>query len=108
MVLRVNANCFNIRGHHNTFYPVELPQWLGTSVMESMVIRFQEILRDEIAIMMQEPKPKHGYSLSIQSTFSVTSNNSDAAHAFDIGLPDPLLGDCCKTTDPPAPVPTTQ
>jgi hypothetical protein len=75
--------------------------------MESMVARFQEVLLDEITTMMHKPKPKH-YTLSMQGTFGVASGNSGAAHAFDIGLPAPLLGDCCKTTDPPAPVPTTQ
>jgi hypothetical protein len=42
-----------LRGCHSMIYPVELPKWLPSEVVDEMNERFQNHLRQEIEIMLQ-------------------------------------------------------
>lgn len=42
----------SLRGGHSTIYPVELPSWLSSEIVDKMNKRFQGYLREEIEIML--------------------------------------------------------
>ena len=75
-ILRGETKRFRVRGRHATLYPVELPEWLSPWVVDKMIIRFQEILYDEILRMLKfedsDNRPPSRQSISALSTDSHT------------------------------------
>jgi len=75
---------FIVRGQHSTVYQVELPPWLPTEVLKEMVIRFEEILTNEIRAMMNwGRKVGHGRNDSGESNAF-----SDWSISTGTGLPE--------------------
>lgn len=71
------------RGCHSTIFPVQLPPWLPSSVLEEMVARFEIFLLQEItSMMMQEPARCHYPS---RPDSSIASDERDPI--VDIGFP---------------------
>ena len=60
---------FDVHGGHPTIYPVDLPSWLLSGVVEKAVARFEEILQQEITNMMIDKmeKKSHAHTPSGQS-----------------------------------------
>ena len=52
-VLSKGSENFEVRGHHATVTPVQLPRWLPRDVLEQMVVRFKNHLLREIFAMTQ-------------------------------------------------------
>jgi hypothetical protein len=75
-ILRGETKRFRVRGRHATLYPVELPEWLSPQVVDEMIIRFQEILYDEILRMLKfedsDNRPPSRQSISALRTGSHT------------------------------------
>ena len=54
---------FNVRGHHSTLYPVDLPGWLPDSLLQDMITELQGRLGQQLKIMAF-PRPafkKHSW-----------------------------------------------
>ena len=78
-ILRGDTDRFRVRGHHATLFPVELPEWLSPRVVDEMIIRFQEILYNEILRMLKfeasDKRPPSRQSISNLSTGSHTNES---------------------------------
>lgn len=73
-------NPLKLRGHHSTIYPVELPQWLPSQIVDKMNALFQNHLRQEIEIMLQgaeegATKRNRHVTHESESNISVASTN---------------------------------
>lgn len=73
-------------GCHSIIYPVQLPEWLPSSIVEKLTEQFQIRLRCELDIMVRgveqrneaiRRKKTHSYHLS-ESAASEASTNADA------------------------------
>jgi hypothetical protein len=47
-----NSNTFLIHGHHNSFYPVGIPEWLPIKYMRAMLQTFEDLFLKELSIAM--------------------------------------------------------
>ena len=71
------TNRFGVRGGHPTIYPIDLPPWLPSGVMEKAVARFEIILRQEILTMMVDKAKKktHARTPSKQSDSALSTGS---------------------------------
>lgn len=67
-------------GHHYSFYPVDLPDWLPLNVVEQMVDIFGNFLIKEMHVALNSMdvtnQSRHKQSLSSQSVMSTSSIRS--------------------------------
>jgi hypothetical protein len=77
---------YNIRGRHSTIYPVQLPAWTSPDVVEELIKRFREHLRNKLIKMKDQQKMRekltqssrgHAHSPSLQSIISSVTDASD-------------------------------
>jgi hypothetical protein len=72
---------YKVRGRHSTLFPVQLPIWSPADVVQELIIRFRQYLRDELDTMWSEhqeqvPRSRHRHTPSFQS---VSSARTDAS-----------------------------
>jgi len=75
-----------LRGHHSTIYPVELPQWLPSQIVDKMNALFQNHLRQEIEIMLQGAEEGATIQRNRHVPHESESNISVASTNFSIVL----------------------
>ena len=71
-------------GHHNTIYPVELPQWLPSDVVKGMLAQFEQLLLDKIHTMEKEKTCKHFHVSSWQSNFAMSTASHDSIYPTEV------------------------
>jgi hypothetical protein len=80
----------SLRGRHSVIYPVELPTWIPSGIVEKLTERFQNHLRQEIEIMLQAAEKKTTLRKGIQENRHVSheseSNISVASTNFSVTL----------------------
>ena len=69
----------SLRGYHSVIYPVELPLWLPSRIVDKLTERFKDHLRMEVQIMLEgakgtAQKSRHSTHES-ESNISVASTN---------------------------------
>jgi hypothetical protein len=57
-ILRADTESFRVHDHHSIMSPTALPVWLPGHILQRMVDRFRDHLRDELAVMFEETKRK--------------------------------------------------
>ena len=117
-VLKGDTSNFSVRGYHNTFYPVDLPDWLPLDVVKTMVKRFENYFLAELthfiltvmkAKTMKQQKKGHLSTESGDSFLSVSSGSSLPGpadvrfpnwHRSESTVPDPAVTDWGSSSDP--------
>jgi len=93
------AKMYKIRGRHSTLFPVQLPIWTPTDVVEELIIRFKQYLRSQLDTMWrnhQEQVPRSGHRntpsfQSVSSAITDASKNSAESNldTLNVSLPMP-------------------
>src|ERR1700678_3517294 len=87
---------YKIRGRHSTLFPVQLPIWTTTDVVQELIIQFGRYLRTELDMMWsnhlreQVPRSGHRNTPSFQSVMSAitdASMNSTESNVDEFNVP---------------------
>jgi hypothetical protein len=94
------AEMYKIRGRHSTLFPVQLPIWTPTDVVEELIIRFGQYLRTELdhmwrnhSVQEQATRSGHRSTPSFESVMSVmtdASTNSAQSNLENLDEPIPM------------------
>jgi hypothetical protein len=87
-VLRDDTPDFHIRGRHTTFYPVNFPHFLPQNILETMVDRFRQHLRQELIVAAKLLEPR-SMGTRHHRTYSEESNASDLTVSTIDTIPEP-------------------
>lgn len=81
MILREDEpeEIYSTRGRHSSLYPVELPSWLPSGVMNKLLQRFRTIAKEEVGKLIL----KHFSGSSIDTHRRTSSAQSDSAVSVD-------------------------
>jgi hypothetical protein len=76
-ILRGKLAELQVDAYHRTLTQVELPFWLPLDIVEQVTVRFEDILRDQITIMMACLKKEYARHPSNQSAGDCSSDKDD-------------------------------
>jgi hypothetical protein len=62
---------FCVHGHHTSFYPVDLPDWLPDDVVQKMVDRFEHLLLQDLQMALKLKELNCKRTLSVHSYTSM-------------------------------------
>lgn len=83
----LRGDVFNVRGRHSSLYLMELPPWLPSDALDSLLLRFRELSGQELSKMIENLKglgPGHKRTPSGDSDAAI-SINSDPEEELEHG-----------------------
>ena len=71
-------------GHHSSLYPVKMPSWLPSGIMNKLLKQFQTIAKEEVGKMIL----KHFLDSSIDMHRRTSNDQSDSTVSIDVNVVD--------------------